>query len=155
MKRCAESEHALHLPQSTKKSTTTDVTAHTEAHILAAELLVRALREQELDARHISIEDLDTNPPPGVNPLSVAIVYLVSAFPSAQSANLDPLCDRVCRSFPGAFVVTVLPAPLSAHTISTADSGKAYYIVNSLVEATQFGIERLHPRAETSGTREA
>jgi len=124
------------------------------AHILAAELLVRALREQELDARHISIKDLDTGPPPGVNPLSVAIVYLVSAFPSAQSANLDPLCDRVRQSFPGAFVVTVLPAPLSAHTTSTADSGKADYTVNSLVEATQIGIERLHPRAETSGTRE-
>jgi len=124
------------------------------AHILAAELLVRALREQELDARHISIEDLDTGPPPGVNPLSVAIVYLVSAFPSAQSANLDPLCDRVRQSFPGAFVVTVLPAPLSAHPISTADSGKADCTVNSLVEATQIGIERLHPRAEASGTRE-
>ena len=124
------------------------------AHILAAELLVRALREQELDARHISIEDLDTGPPPGVNLLSVAIVYLVSAFRSAQSANVGPLCDRVRRSFPGAFVVTVLPAPLSAHTTSTADSGKADYTVNSLVEATQIGIERLHPRAETSGTRE-
>jgi len=123
------------------------------AHVLAAELLVRALREQQLDARHISIEELDTPPPPGANPLSVAIVYLVSAFPSAQSANLDPLCDRVRQSFPGAFVVTVLPAGLSAHSSSTADRGTADYIVSSLVEATQIGSKRLHGRAEASGTR--
>jgi predicted PurR-regulated permease PerM len=118
------------------------------AHILAAELLVRALREQQVDARHISIEDLDTPPPPGANPLSVAIVYLVSAFPSARDANLDPLFDRVRQSFPSASVVTVLPARLSAHAISTADSGKADYTVNSLVEATQIGTERLHAQAE-------
>ena len=124
------------------------------AHILAAELLVRALREQDLDARHISIEDLDTPPPPGANPLSVAIVYLVSAFSSVQSANLDPLCERVRQSFPGAFVVTVLPARLSAHSISIAGNGKADYTVNSLVEAAEIGTERLHARSEASRARE-
>lgn len=120
------------------------------AHILAAELLVRALREQEVDARHLSIEDLDTPRPPGANPLSVAIVYLVSAFPSAQNANLDPLCERVRQSFPSAVVVTVL----SAHSTSAPDSGAADYTVNSLVEATQIGIERLHARAKASEMRE-
>jgi hypothetical protein len=115
-------------------------------HILAAELLARALREQEVDARHLSIEDLDTPPPPGATPLSVAIVYLVSAAPSAQGANLDPLCDRVRQSFPGAFVVTVSPAGLPAHSISLADSSKADHAVSSLVEATQIAIERLHAR---------
>jgi hypothetical protein len=84
----------------------------------------------------------------------VAIVYLVSAFPSARDANLDPLFDRVRQSFPSASVVTVLPARLSAHAISTADSGKADYTVNSLVEATQIGIERLHAQAEALGRSE-
>jgi len=120
------------------------------AHILTAELLVRALREQGVDARHLSIEDLDTPAPPGANPLSVAIVYLVSAFPSPQSANLDPLCERVRESFPAAFVVTVSPAQLSAHSISPAHSGKADYTVSSLVEATQVAIERLPARPEVS-----
>lgn len=72
----------------------------------------------------------------------------MSVFPSAQNANLNPLCDRVRQSFPGAFVVTVVPAPLSARSISTADSGKADYTVNSLVDATQIGIERVHARAK-------
>ena len=120
------------------------------AHILTAELLVRALREQGVDARHLSIEDLDTPAPPGANPLSVAIVYLVSAFPGPQSANLDPLCERVRESFPAAFVVTVSPAQLSAHSISPAHSGKADYTVSSLVEATQVAIERLPARPEVS-----
>lgn len=59
------------------------------AHILAAELLVRGLREQEVDARHISIEDLDTPRPPGANPLSVAIVYISILFSVSGRARIE------------------------------------------------------------------
>lgn len=124
------------------------------AHVLAAELLVRALTEQEIDARHISIEDLDTARPPGANPLSVAIVYLVSAFPAGQSIDLVPLCDRIRQSYPGAFVVEVLPSRLQSHSISPAQNGEADYTVNSLVEAIQIAKERLSPRVGVPATPE-
>jgi predicted PurR-regulated permease PerM len=47
----------------------------TRADIIAAELLVRALREQELDARHISIADIQSaEQPPDADPASVGVV---------------------------------------------------------------------------------
>src|SRR5579862_5074929 len=56
-----------------------------QADTIAAELLVRALREQELDARHVSMDDLDAQSrPPGADPATIAIAYVVSAFPSAE-----------------------------------------------------------------------
>src|SRR5258707_1756246 len=53
---------------------------------LAAELLVRILREQKIDARHMSIEDLATAPPPNAAEAG-AIVYVVSAFPGRERSH--------------------------------------------------------------------
>ena len=74
---------------------------------LAAELLVRILREQKIDARHMSIEDLEAAPPPNAAE-AVSIVYVVSAFPSEERSRGEPAAERLRKEFPNACIVAVL-----------------------------------------------
>ena len=48
---------------------------------LAAELLVRLLRTEKIDARHFSPADVDAGLPPGADPEGVSILYLFERFP--------------------------------------------------------------------------
>ncbi len=94
---------------------------------LATELLVRILRDQKLDARHLSVDDLQQLPPPEAAPGSVSMVYLVSAFPSSERLRAESTAAEIRRRFPGAFLVTVflpgllLQAGPAADTIRSAD----------------------------------
>ena len=79
---------------------------------LATELLVRILRDQKIDARHLSIADLGREPPPNTAE-AVSIVYLVSSFPSVERGRGDLLSADMKRRFPNACVVAVyLPGML-------------------------------------------
>jgi hypothetical protein len=83
---------------------------------LATELLVRILREQKIDARHMSIEDMLAVPPPDANANAadaVAIVYVVSAFPSEERGRGEVTASEMRRLFPHACIVAVfLPGML-------------------------------------------
>jgi predicted PurR-regulated permease PerM len=116
------------------------------ADTIAAELLVRSLREQNLDGRHISIPDLDAGSrPPDANPAAIAIAYLVSAFPSAEREHPEKTIDRIREVLPKARIVAVLhpgisiQPDLSAHVSYTDDA------VSSFVEAVQVCLERHGP----------
>jgi hypothetical protein len=74
---------------------------------LATELLVRILREQKIDARHMSLEDLSAAPPPEAAD-AVSIVYVVSAFPSEERSRGDATAEEMRRRFPNACIVAVL-----------------------------------------------
>ena len=79
---------------------------------LAAELLVRILRDQKIDARHMSVEDLDAAPPPSAAE-AVSIVYVVSAFPSEERGRGDEAAQKLRQRFPHACLVAVyLPGML-------------------------------------------
>jgi predicted PurR-regulated permease PerM len=79
---------------------------------LAAELLVRILREQKIDARHMSIEDLEAAPPPNAA-AAVSIVYVVSAFPSEERGRGEAAAESLRKEFPNACIVAVfLPGML-------------------------------------------
>ena len=79
---------------------------------LAAELLVRILREQKIDARHMSIEDLAAAPPPNAAD-AVSLVYVVSAFPSEERSRGEETAERLRQRFPSACIVAVyLPGML-------------------------------------------
>ena len=110
---------------------------------LATELLVRILRDQKLDARHLSLEDL-RGPPPQASPASISMVYLVSAYPTEARKSADSVAEQLRRRFPGACLVSVfLPGmllqPASAiDTIRSADKAAA-----SFGEAVQICLERL------------
>jgi hypothetical protein len=94
---------------------------------LATELLVRILRDQKVDARHISIADIEAPPPPGATAESVAMVYLVSAFPSKERERGAAVAATIRQRFPGICLVTVfLPGMLlqpgpAADSIPLAD----------------------------------
>ncbi len=114
---------------------------------LATELLVRILRDQKLDARHLSIDDLQQVPPPEAAPGSVSMVYLVSAFPSAERQRADSTAAEIRRRFPGAFLVTVflpglsLPPGPAVDTIRSADQA-----AGSFGEAVQICLDWLRER---------
>jgi predicted PurR-regulated permease PerM len=79
---------------------------------LAAELLVRILREQKMDARHMSVEDLEAAPPPNAAE-AVSIVYIVSAFPSEERNFGEATAQKLRQEFPNACIVAVfLPGML-------------------------------------------
>jgi hypothetical protein len=89
---------------------------------------VRILREQKIDARHMSIEDLEAVPPPNAAQ-AVSIVYLVSAFPSEERNRGETAAESLRKEFPNACIVAVfLPGMLlqeneagAASTIPGAD----------------------------------
>ena len=79
---------------------------------LAAELLVRILREQKIDARHMSVEDLAAAPPPNAAE-AVSIVYVVSAFPSEERSRGEATAEKLRQQFSSACIVAVfLPGML-------------------------------------------
>ncbi|MDP9010593.1 MAG: AI-2E family transporter [Pseudomonadota bacterium] len=79
---------------------------------LATELLVRILRDQKVDARHLSLEDFDAAPPPNAAD-AVSIVYVVSAFPSEERSRGEATADKMRQRFPHACIVAVfLPGML-------------------------------------------
>jgi hypothetical protein len=81
---------------------------------LATELLVRILRDQKIDARHVALEDLaDEAPPEGAAKQAVSMVYIVSAFPSEERARAESTAEEMRRRLPQACIVAVfLPGML-------------------------------------------
>ncbi len=79
---------------------------------LATELLVRILRDQKIDARHMSLGDLPAGTPPEAAD-AVSIVYVVSAFPSEERDRGEAAAQEMRRRFPKACIVAVfLPGML-------------------------------------------
>jgi len=108
------------------------------ADTLAAELLVRALREQGLDARHVSMDDFDpASQPPDGNPAAIAIVYLVSAFPSAEREHSQHTADRVRQHLPSARVVPLFLPGVTLQAALSPQVANADNVVGSFVEAVQ------------------
>jgi predicted PurR-regulated permease PerM len=120
---------------------------------LATELLVRILRDQKVDARHVSIEDLSQPLPPGASPGGVSVVYLVSAFPSEERDRGESTAEMVRERIPGVCVVTLFlpgillqPGP-QIDTIPNADRaatsfGHAAQICLSLQEDQSKAAQR-------------
>src|SRR6202023_2177120 len=71
---------------------------------LATELLVRILRDQKIDARHMPLEDLDVALPPNAAE-AVSIVYVVSAFPSEERGRGEATAGKVRQRVPAACIV--------------------------------------------------
>ena len=118
------------------------------ADTIAAELLVRALREQALDARHVSMEDLDAGSrPPEANPAAIAIVYLVSAYPSAEREHSEQAIGRLREILPNARVVAVFLPGMSIEPGLASHVGNAHRTVSSFVEAVQVRLEQQGPEA--------
>jgi predicted PurR-regulated permease PerM len=118
------------------------------ADTIAAELLVRALREQGLDARHISLDDINSGSrPPDANPHAIAVAYLVSAFPSGEREQFEQIANGVRREFASACIVSVFLPGVSIQPELEAPVGSADYALTSFVEAVQSSLQRQRPAA--------
>jgi len=116
------------------------------ADTIAAELLVRALREQGLDARHVSMEDLNAGArPPEASPAAIALAYLVSAFPEAEREQAEQTVVRLQQHLPKARVVCVFLPGVSLPVEPAAHVGGADYVVSSFVQAARLRFEREQP----------
>jgi hypothetical protein len=109
---------------------------------LATELLVRILRNEKQDARHFSVGDADVAIPPETTPGAVAIVYLVSAYPSEERDKSDTVAGRVRLLLPGALLVNVFLPGLSVTPETSAYRGASDHAVTSFVEAVRICMER-------------
>jgi predicted PurR-regulated permease PerM len=113
---------------------------------LATELLVRILRDQKIDARHMSLEDLAAATPPEAAD-AVSIVYVVSAFPSEERSRGDATADEMRGRFPRACIVAVfLPGMLLQPDTGIDGMRGADKAASSLGHAVQICLD-MHPQA--------
>ncbi|QHI97088.1 AI-2E family transporter [Xylophilus rhododendri] len=80
---------------------------------LVTEILVRVLRDAQVDARHISIADLDHRPAEA-KAGSVALVFIASMDPAQEGSAAAALAGRLHELLPGVPLVAVLPAAVPA-----------------------------------------
>jgi predicted PurR-regulated permease PerM len=107
---------------------------------LAAELLVRMLRTQTIDARHFSPGDINVGLPPGADPDGVSIVYLLSAFPSVERDRADSLSKQVRELLPRAYVVRVFCPGVTAQSESGNSASISEPTVSSLAQASEICV---------------
>jgi predicted PurR-regulated permease PerM len=116
---------------------------------LATELLVRVLRDRKLDARHLSLEDLNQPPPPATEG-AVALVYLVSQSPDEQRSGAEPTAEAIRRRFPRATLAAFfLPALVLQQGAAEDTIGSADKIATSFGEALQICLDLLEERNKT------
>jgi predicted PurR-regulated permease PerM len=116
---------------------------------LATELLVRILREQKIDARHMSLEDMSATPPPNAAE-AVSMVYVVSAFPSEERGRGAATAGEMRRRFPQACIVAVLLPGLLLQPETEAQAAPsgmqgADKSAVSLGHAVQICLDMQHP----------
>ena len=117
----------------------------TPADDLVAELLVRLLRLQQVDARHFSPADVEGGLPPGADPDGVFVVYLVSAFPGQERERADLIAQQVRALLPHSHRVRVLcpgarKSPAEADIDNVTASGES--VAHSLGQSIQMCVTR-------------
>ncbi|HEX5343159.1 MAG TPA: AI-2E family transporter [Duganella sp.] len=87
---------------------------------LATEILVRILREQKIDARSMSYDELDKPTPPEATPELVAIVCLVSVNPLQDCELMTQALERMRRELPHCKqFALLLPSPFENPDLKT------------------------------------
>jgi predicted PurR-regulated permease PerM len=114
---------------------------------LATEVLVRILREQKLDARHLALEDLDAAPPPGASVGSVRLIHVVSAYPCDERTHGASVVARLRGRFPEARIVMVFlpgasPSDAATDDAPPGEAAGAVPMANSFEEALQISLGR-------------
>ena len=118
---------------------------------LAAEVLVRVLRAQKLDGRHLALADLEAAPVPGeARHEAIAVVCLVSVVSSAQQAPSAPLA-KLRQDLPGAKVLLLyLSNPFEESASPHHEKSGADYVAYCYSEATDVCASLLSVTAPSS-----
>jgi hypothetical protein len=117
---------------------------------LATEILVRILRNQRIDARHLLPEELQAPPPEGSSADSVAVVYVVSAFRSEERKFGADVVKALRGRLPHAWLCAVLIPGLLAsipEQIPDLDAGDIDATVTTFNEAESLCLEHYRSRA--------
>jgi hypothetical protein len=107
---------------------------------LATELLVRLLRSERIDARHFSPAEMDAGLPAGADPDGVAIVFLVSAFPSSERERADSISQQLHELLPQSSLIRVFCPGVTAPSESDNSADNTEPTVCSLGEAIKICI---------------
>ena len=116
---------------------------------LATEILVRILRKQRIDARHMLPEDVQAPPPEGASADSVAVVYVVSAFRNEERKFGADIVKTLRGRLPQAWICAVLiPGLLAAipEQITGLDEGDVDATVSTFHDAESLCLERYRSR---------
>jgi predicted PurR-regulated permease PerM len=113
---------------------------------LVTELLVRVLRERDLDARHLSVDDLSGSPPPGAVAESVAMVFLVTMSPADEWPRATGVAAALHQRFQGAVFVGVMPVDPLPGSEPRDVHASVDLVVHSFEEAAQEAVSRIPPR---------
>jgi predicted PurR-regulated permease PerM len=109
----------------------------TSADDLAAELMVRTLRIQGIDARHFSPEEGAAGLPPAANPASFSIVCLISAFPGPERERAAVIAQQIHELLPRAYVIKVFCSGAAAPAEMDAVQEDSEILAGSLGHAIQ------------------
>jgi hypothetical protein len=120
---------------------------------LVTEIFVRILRDLSIDARHVTLEDIDAfqaEPPPEATPNSVSMVYIVSAAPARDRPDrCDSMAMEMRHRLPEACIIAVLLPQLLTASEPAELSADVDQSANSFEEAAQHAIARF-PSASRS-----
>jgi hypothetical protein len=112
---------------------------------LVTEILVRILRDLSIDARHLTVEDIEAfeaESPPEATPNGVSMVYIVSAVPAGYRERCDSVAMEMRHRFPEACIIAVQLPELLATAEPVTASPDVNQLANSFEEAAQHAIAR-------------
>lgn len=118
---------------------------------LATEILARVLRDLKIDARHLSVEDIDAyaaEPHPEATPNSVSMVYVVSALPSKEWERGDEVATDMRQRFPDVCLISLLLPELLAVPEARDAYTAVHHVAHSFEEAAQQAIVRFPNNAK-------
>lgn len=112
---------------------------------LAAEILVRILRKQDLDGRHVTLAEMGGAPPEDVKPGIVAMFCLVSIEPIKEQAQIEAALLQLRQRLPDVKqVVLQIASPFEQLQLQDLAVDDAHDIVHSFEEAVQSCLRTLH-----------
>jgi len=123
----------------------------TIGHDLTAEVLVRVLRAQKIDARHVAFEELDGPTPPGAGAGLVSMVFIVSIDIAREHERVAAVAEIMHHRFPSVIrLALILTGPSAAPTPPGLKIEGIERAAFSYAEALQICVER---RGAASGRR--
>jgi len=112
---------------------------------LAAEILVRILRKQNVDGRHVTLGEMGDAPPPDVNPGIVAMFCLVSIEPAKEQAQIESALIQMQQRLPHVKqLVLQIASPFEQLQLQDNAMAGAHEVVYSFEEAVQSCLRTLH-----------
>ena len=119
---------------------------------LVTEILVRVLRDLNIDGRHFSVEDIkafESEEHPEATPDAVAMVYIVSGAPAREEEQINSVAREMRHRFPEVCIVAVLLPELLEAPQPITVGACVDRVANSFEEAAQFAIATVPVLSET------